>query len=161
LKYVFEGYFQCRAGMPVFDWNQNERIRNRLSEPAHGRTRLKRLQPFQGIEIYHVRPNGSNEQHFTGQFVKPPCPLQVLKATPYGPRWADNGGPKQLRIESTNVGDKEINAAVFRIIYKDMLGRETGRGLSEPVMVHEPGHKTMRPGKKGGNYYEWSISSSA
>jgi hypothetical protein len=88
---------------------------------------------------------------------KPACPLQVLKPGPYGARWTDNGGPKELRIESMNVGDKEIDAAIFRIIYKDMLGRETGRGLTEPAMVHESGHKTMRPGKKGGNYYDWDI----
>jgi hypothetical protein len=63
-----------------------------------------------------------------------------------------------VKIAVTNVGSKEIDAAIYRIIYKDMLGRITGQGLTEPAMVHESGHKTLKPGKKGWNFYDWDIS---
>jgi hypothetical protein len=76
-----------------------------------------------------------------------PCPLAVVKVNPARTRWVD-GTPREMTVEVQNVSDKEEAVAQYVFTYTDKLGHITDMITGEPVMVHESGHKTLRPGRR-------------
>lgn len=85
-----------------------------------------------------------------------PCPLTVVKFTTARTYWSD-GSPKESTVEVQNVSDKEIAVAQYVFTYSDKLDRVTDVIAGEPVTVHESGHRTLRPGKKGTQWFQSSI----
>jgi hypothetical protein len=84
------------------------------------------------------------------------CPLKIVGSNHATSHWSD-GDPKTMSVTVENTSDKEIIAAQYQFTYIDALGKVYSVEKSEPVRVHESGHKTLRPGKKGTQHFEASV----
>ena len=82
-------------------------------------------------------------------------PLQILQ-TGVSSHY-ESGTPKSFSVEVLNTGDKEVAVVEYHVTWKDKLGRVTDEEKTEPATAHEPGHRTLRTGKKGTNYFGWNL----
>lgn len=86
-----------------------------------------------------------------------PCPLTVTKVNPASRRWPD-GSPRDMSVEVRNDSSREVVVAQYELTYTDLMGHVTHVGNTETIVVHQSGHRTLMPNKKGTSYFTADMS---